>query len=117
MSKPVQRGAALILAIMILSFLAVLGGALLTSATIDIWIADNFKTRLQSLYLAEQGIEQGREYLRTSGIPTPDIVFISRGDNTNNYSVSLRNTSILTLVSSSAAGNSRRTIEVAVIHA
>jgi hypothetical protein len=100
---------------MILSLLAVLGGALLTTATIDIWISDNFKTRMQALYLAEQGIEQGREYLRISGIPGPGIVFLSGADNSGSYSVLLRSNSVMTLVSSSVSGTSRRTIEAAVI--
>ena len=112
-----QRGAALILAVMMLSFLAVLGGALLTSVTIDIWIGDNFKTRLQSLYLAQQGIEQAREYLRTSGIPAPGVPFVSGADATGSYSVLLRNSSIPTLVSSSSAGSSRRTIEAQILKA
>src|SRR5262249_36851024 len=100
---------------MILSFLAVLGGALLTSATIDIWIADNFKTRMQSLYLAQQGIEQGREYLRMSGLPAPGVPFISAGDSTGSYSVYLQNSPVLTLVSHSTAGSSQKTIEVSLI--
>src|SRR5688572_11182429 len=61
-----QRGVALILALMVLAFLTVLGGALLTTTTIDIRVSDNFKTASQSLYLAEAGIERGRETLRTS---------------------------------------------------
>ena len=52
-----DRGVALILALLVLSFLTILGGALLTTSTIDIWISDNYKTVTQSLYLAEAGIE------------------------------------------------------------
>src|SRR5215475_15555962 len=106
MTTKTQRGAALILAVMILSFLAVLGGALLTSATIDIWIGDNFKTRMQALYLAEQGIERGREYLRTAGLPAPGVAFLTGGDGAGTFSVVRRNSSILTLVSTSTAGSS-----------
>jgi hypothetical protein len=36
-----NRGVALILALLVLSFLTVLGGAVLTTSTIDIWISDN----------------------------------------------------------------------------
>jgi hypothetical protein len=61
-----ERGAALILALMFLTFLSILGGALLTTSTIDIWIGDNYKTAAQSLYLAESGAEQARELLRNS---------------------------------------------------
>ena len=74
-----NRGVALILALLVLSFLTVLGGALLTTSTIDIWISDNYKTATQSLYLAEAGIEDARELLRTSGrIPT-DFLNASAG--------------------------------------
>src|SRR3954468_10076835 len=50
---PVQqnRGVALILALLVLSFLTILGGALLTTSTIDIWISDNYKTYTQALYV------------------------------------------------------------------
>ncbi len=57
---------------MLLSFLAVLGGALLTSMTIDVRIGDNYKTHTQALYLAEAGIELARENIRASGLPTLD---------------------------------------------
>ena len=43
-----ERGVALILALMVLAFLTVLGGALLTTTTIDIHISDNFNTGIQS---------------------------------------------------------------------
>src|SRR5439155_7498293 len=61
-----DRGVALILALLVLSFISIVGGALLTAQTIDIWITDNYKTAIQSLYLAEAGIDDAREVLRTS---------------------------------------------------
>jgi hypothetical protein len=61
-----NRGVALILALLILSFLTIIGGALLTTSTIDIWISDNYKTSTQSLYVAEAGIDHAREMLRGS---------------------------------------------------
>src|SRR6266508_4449093 len=60
------RGAALILALLFLSFLTVLGSDLLTTSTIDAWISDNYKSSIQNLYLAEAGIEQAREFVRAS---------------------------------------------------
>ena len=59
-----ERGVALIVALLFLSFLTMLGGALLTTSTIDIWISDNYKTSTESLYLAEAGIEEARELIR-----------------------------------------------------
>jgi len=62
-----ERGVALILALLVLSFLTILGGALLTTSTIDIWISDNYKTFAENLYLAEAGVDNGREVLLKSG--------------------------------------------------
>src|SRR5438270_1933770 len=53
--KP-DRGIALILALLVLSFLTITGCALLTTAAIDLWISDNYKSATQNLYLAEAGI-------------------------------------------------------------
>jgi hypothetical protein len=61
-----DRGIALILALLVLSFLTVIGCALLTTAAIDLWLSDNYKSATQNLYLAEAGIDQAREILRTS---------------------------------------------------
>src|ERR1700757_3093635 len=65
-----NRGIALILAMLVLSFLTILGGALLTTSTIDIWISDNYKTYTVNLYLAEAGVDYGREILLKS-VHTP----------------------------------------------
>ena len=74
-----NRGVALILALLVLSFLTVLGGALLTTSTIDIWISDNYKGATQSLYLAEAGIDHARELLRMSGRTATELLNTSAG--------------------------------------
>jgi Tfp pilus assembly protein PilX len=74
-----NRGVALILALLVLSFLSVLGGALLTTSTIDIWISDNYKTATQSLYLAEAGMDHGRELIRTSPRSTSELLAAAAG--------------------------------------
>src|SRR5262250_3834215 len=74
-----NRGVALILALLVLSFLTVVGGALLTTSTIDIWISDNYKSATQSVYLAEAGIEDARELLRVSGHTTTELMTIAAG--------------------------------------
>ena len=61
-----ERGSALILALIMLTFLLVLGGALLTSVTLDVAIGDNFRSETQLLYLAESGIDEACRFLRTS---------------------------------------------------
>src|SRR5436189_6313032 len=85
-----DRGAALILALLFLSFLTVLGGALLTTSTIDVWISDNYKTNTQCLYLAEAGIEQARELVRVSSrTPTQLLTSAAGPDDTLSTSTDL----------------------------
>jgi Tfp pilus assembly protein PilX len=74
-----NRGVALILALLVLSFLTVLGGALLTTSSIDIWISDNYKNATQSLYLAEAAIDDAREVLRTSGRTNAELLKTAAG--------------------------------------
>jgi Tfp pilus assembly protein PilX len=74
-----NRGVALILALLALTFLTVLSGALLTTSTIDIWISDNYKAATQSLYLAEAGIEDARELLRASGRTATELLTAASG--------------------------------------
>src|SRR5437868_2441508 len=74
-----NRGVALILALLVLSFLTILGGALLTTATVDVWISDNYKTSTQTLYLTEAGIEQAREVLRTASNTPAQLLATAAG--------------------------------------
>src|SRR5215813_13484834 len=74
-----SRGVALILTLLVLSFLTVLGGALLTTSTIDIWISDNYKSATRTLYLAEAGIEHAREMLRTSSRSATELLHSAAG--------------------------------------
>jgi len=74
-----DRGVALILALLVLSFLTVIGSAFLTASTIDIWISENYKSATQTLYVAEAGIDHGRELLRTSPYAPTDLLASSAG--------------------------------------
>jgi hypothetical protein len=74
-----DRGVALILALLVLSFLTIIGGAFLTTSTVDIWISDNYKSATQSLYLAEAGIDHARELLRTSPRTLTELMAILAG--------------------------------------
>jgi Tfp pilus assembly protein PilX len=136
-----QRGIALVLALLVLSFLTILGTALLTTSTIDIWISDNYKNSTQSLYAAEAGIDHARELIRADGhtltalltacagpdhllLTADDEPLIARG--AGNYEVWLRNDNaegaatttdsneIVTLVSTGQVGTARKTIEVTI---
>ena len=55
----------LILALIILALLSLLVAAMLTAVTVEVWIGDNFARETQLVYLAEAGIEEGREQLQT----------------------------------------------------
>jgi Tfp pilus assembly protein PilX len=137
-----DRGVALILALMVLAFLTVLGGALLTTTTIDVRIGDNFQTGMQSFYVAETGIENARELLRTTASsPTQLLTTASGADGIlgsaddapmvsggaiGQYAVWLRNDNadginarpdtndVLTLVSIGKMRSSEKTIETTV---
>jgi len=128
-----QRGAALILALMILSLIAVLGGGLLTSITLDVWVSENYKTGIQALYLAEGGIEEARVELLRSGLTLTSLLsmnagqpFISGNDGVGQYQVWLSNdvvdgptstvdtNQIVKLLSFAEVGNSRKSIEATV---
>lgn len=72
-------GIALMLALLVLSFLTAIGCAVLTTAAIDLWISDNYKSSTQNLYLAEAGIDQGREILRTSSSTPTQLLAAAAG--------------------------------------
>ena len=74
-----ERGAALIISLMFLAFLTILGGSLLMTSTIDVWIGDNFQKGTQLLYVAEAGIEQGRENLRLALATTTNLLTTAAG--------------------------------------
>jgi Tfp pilus assembly protein PilX len=74
-----DRGVALILALLVLSFLTVIGSALLTTSAIDTWISDNYKTATQSLYVAEAGISHARELIHTSNLTLTELLNQSAG--------------------------------------
>src|SRR5205814_1592090 len=102
--------------LLILSFLAALGAALLASTTMDIWLVDNYRTRIHAFYLAESGIEQGRELLRTSG-PSNAQPFMTVSGAMGTYQVSLRSggpADVFVLRSVGEAGNAKQTIEATV---
>ena len=61
-----QNGMALITALMLLAFLTIVGGALLSSTTVDMRIGMNYRTNAQLLFVAEAGIEAARESLRSA---------------------------------------------------
>jgi hypothetical protein len=73
-----QRGSALVMALMLLTFLMILGTALLTSVTLDVAIGENYRSETQLLYLAETGVEEARSRLRDSS-STPQLLQSAAG--------------------------------------
>jgi hypothetical protein len=74
---------ALVTSILILLFLSLAGGALISSTRVDVQIASNYGTGVRSLYLAEAGIEAGREALRTSGAEVTTLLTTAAGADGN----------------------------------
>jgi hypothetical protein len=115
-----SRGFALIMALLILCFLTALGGALLAAATIDVWIGDNHAGAIQSLYVAEAGIEEARESLRINdGVPPAAdeirVLTDHAGGVIGHYQASVWNDDgILHLSSLGRVGTARKLIEVKV---
>ena len=117
--KHSEKGIGLVMALMTLLLLSLLGAALLSATTVDVWIADNYRTATQLLYLAESGIEDGRETLQHGMVVASPIPFISdkrlldrSGREVGHYSVSLLRANPLTLQSTGLVGAARKTIEV-----
>jgi len=114
-----EKGIGLVLALMILLLLSLLGAALLTATTVDVWIGDNYRTSTQLLYVTESGIEAGRETLNRGMIAASSVPFIRderlldpSGREAGRYSVSLLRANPLTLQSTGVIGAARKTIEV-----
>lgn len=99
----------LALALIVLSFLSLLGGALLTSTTMDVRISQNYKSSAQALYLAETGIEAAHSRL-------PATSAFSETLSTGTFTVSITPlaadpANVMTVRSVADAGASRRSIE------
>ena len=116
-----EKGLGLILALMILLILSLLAAAMLSATAVDIRIGDNYRTAIQLVYLAQAGIEDGRETLRQYPPPAEAADFAvienralvdATGRVAGHYSVSLVRSDPLTLKSVGTIGESRKTIEV-----
>jgi hypothetical protein len=114
-----EKGLGLILAMIMLSLLSLLGAALLTAVMVETWIGNNYRTETQLLYLAESGIEDGRQAL-VAAVPLPSsepfildkALVDTAGREAGRYSVTLVRTHPLTLRSAAAIGTSRKMIDV-----
>ncbi len=114
-----EKGIGLVLALITLLLLSLLAAALLTAARVDVWIGDNYRTDVQLLYLAESGVEDGRERISRGGVAVSSQPFITdeplvdySGREAGRYTVSLFRADPLTLQSVGVMGQARKTIEV-----
>ena len=113
-----EIGIGLVLALMILAVLSMLVGAMLTAATVEMWIGNNFRTESRLVYLTEAGIEEGRDVMRLNSVEPSPLPFIERtlrdtvGRPAGNYVVTLVRSNPLTLRSAGQIGSARKTIEV-----
>jgi hypothetical protein len=111
--KSGNAGVALILTLMILSFLAALGAALLASTTLDVWLVENYRSRVQAMQLAESSLEEARERLRRFG-PSAAQPFLTVEDPSGTARVTLRGAGVAgvyVLQAAAEAGNSKHRIE------
>ena len=113
-----EFGIGLVLALIILAVLSMLVGAMLTAATVEMWIGNNFRTESRLVYLTEAGIEDGREVIRSDSFAPSPLPFLEKtlrdpsGRPAGNYAVTLVRSNPLTLRSEGEIGKARKTIEV-----
>ena len=117
-----ERGVALIMALLVLLLLCVLSAAFLTASLVDSRIEDNYLKSTQLLYVAESGIEDGREALsRFPFLPSATPIIDSKalldrsGREAGRYTVYLTRANPLTLQSVGRIGASQKTIESRVV--
>ena len=107
----------LLVALAFLAFLSILGGALLSSATLDVAVGDAYEMDVQALGLAEGGIEEARENLRAlvAGVPSPSTTTpLVAGPDYEVFLVRDAN-GVLTLRSTAKVRKAARTIEAVVL--
>ena len=116
-----ERGMGFILALIVLALLSLLAAALLTAMTVDLKIGENYRADAQLSYVAEAGIEDGREALRSAAVVPSLDPFIqdkplldTTGREAGRYSVTLTNSNPLTLRSVGVLGNARKTVEARI---
>jgi hypothetical protein len=101
--------------LIILCLLSALGGALLSSVTLDVSIGDAYQREIQVRALAEGGIEQAREWLRMSGAPPVSTTtpFITAAE----YTVFLESETngVYVLRSVAQIRRARKTVEMSVV--
>ncbi|HET9943588.1 MAG TPA: pilus assembly PilX N-terminal domain-containing protein, partial [Terriglobia bacterium] len=99
-----EKGVGLVLAMVILALLSMLVAAMLTAVNVELWIGDNYRKETQLVYVAEAGIEDGRELMRSTLLAPSTVPFIeerrlvdSAGREVGRYTVTLLGSEPLTL--------------------
>jgi Tfp pilus assembly protein PilX len=73
------KGAALVMAMLLLVIFGLLAAALMSTVALEGMISDNYQTNTQVLYLAEAGIDRARENLRVSTNDLTQILTTAAG--------------------------------------
>jgi hypothetical protein len=113
-----QSGFSLIVALIMLALLSLFAAGVLTAVTTESRIAENYRREAQLLYLAEAGIEDGREIVRqtmpiTVGPLVQNKPFLdTSGRQAGLYSLTLVRTNPVTLRSVGVIGSASKNIDV-----
>lgn len=109
-----ESGIALVLVLILMALLSLLAAGLLTAVSTETRIADAYTSEAQLLYLAEAGIEHGRELVRQGFEPSIQNRAFSdtAGREVGRYSVTLLHSDPLMLRSVATVKNARKTIDV-----
>lgn len=107
----IERGAVLIIALMVASALSLLIISTLEMVTSGTYIANNHKKYLQSLYIADAGVEDSIKHLRAN--PSWSAGFSNKSFESGIYTVSINNSSypLITITSTGTVNNNSVTIE------
>ena len=71
---PLQNGVALLAALILVALVGVIGATVLMTISTELTISGNYQRGIQSFYLAEAGIEEGRTRLRGSNLTTTGFI-------------------------------------------
>ncbi len=109
-----ERGAALIIALMVAVSLSMLIISTLEMVTSGIYITSNHKKYLRSLYMADAGVEDSIKQLRAD--PNWSTGFSNKSFESGSYTVSIDNSSspLITITSTGTVDNNSVTIECQV---
>src|SRR5438132_1826934 len=116
-----ERGMILLASLLILSLLMAVGVGSVISVQNEFRITGNLKTGTSALYLAEAGIEWGKEQIGNATTNPPVLADATREFSSGNFSVSVLSSTLVsplsgqvTMRSNGTLGGSSQTVQVQV---